>query len=53
MYMSPYAALAGKGLWLKANFHVHAVPDGIGGQWTAKQLERRRQWRSRPGTAHR
>ena len=42
MYVNPYAALAGNGSWLKANFHVHAVPDGTAGQWTAKQLERRR-----------
>ena len=42
MYINPYAPLAGEGLWLKANFHVHAVPDGTGGQWTAAQLERRR-----------
>ncbi len=42
MYVNPYTALAGEGQWLKANFHVHAVPDGTGGQWTEKQLERRR-----------
>jgi hypothetical protein len=42
VYINPYAPLAGQGVWLKANFHVHAVPDGQGGQWTPKQLERQR-----------
>jgi hypothetical protein len=42
MYVNPYAPLAGKGQWLKANFHVHAVADGAGGVWTERHLERRR-----------